>query len=324
MSWFNSLIWPEGVSTYPALLLVVVLAARILPLPVLYHPLTLFSHLATRLAIKVNPDPNRAPKQLLISGSLALLLAWLLPMALVYSLYLFSELPLILDALLLYCSLDWHTKQQQAYAIQQRLQAGQLTLAREQAQTLLCRQTSMLSAMGISKAILESLTLRSASQFIGVLFWFLLGGGLAALGYRLVLELQQQWNTKLRVYRYFAAPVAFVGNTLSAVPKLCATLLLAIQFGVIRCYRQCRQTRLNINRYSFYLLCCASVATRRSLGGPVYYGAQKQQRSKIVQQHEPQAADISALVKLLQFSHLCLLIIIACSSVLQLVWHRTY
>jgi adenosylcobinamide-phosphate synthase len=316
--------WFDNLSAYPLLLLVVVLAARLLALPATYHPLTLYCFFVQQLAKKVNPDPSRPAQQLYISGSLALLVAWLPAMALAYSLYRFSDLPLVLDALLLFFSLDWHNQRQQAIVVQQSLQRGQLTLAREQAKVLLCRRTASLSEMGLSKAVLESLTLRSASQFIGVLCWFLLAGGLAALGYRLLLELQQQWNPKRAAFRCFGRPSSVLAEPLSALPKLISCSLIALQYGVLRCYRQCRQQRQHINRFSFWLLCCTSVALRRSLGGPLYYDDWKLQRSKIIQATEPGAADISVAVKLLQFTHLFCLLLIASSSLLQLTWQLTH
>jgi len=314
------LVWPSGVSAYPAILLLVLLATRFLPLPASYHPLTLFRYFALQLGNKVNPEPQRARQQLYISGSLALLVAWLPAMALLYSLYQFSDLPVLLDALLLFCSLNWYSQQQQALSIQHSLQRGQLTLAREQATALLCRRTAALSSMGLSKAIVESLTLRSASQLTGVLCAFLLGGGLAALGYRLLLELQQQWNPKRAAFHHFGLPATMVANLLTTIPKLIVSVLLALQYGVLRCYRQCRQPRYNINRWSYWLLCCASVALRRNLGGPLYYNQLKQQRSKILQQQEPAPADITLAINLLQFTHIYLLLFIIAGSIVQLVW----
>lgn len=321
MPWPLGITWPSELSAHPAILLLVVLAARLIPMPAAYHPLMLFRYFAQQLAAKVNPDPERPRQQLYISGSLALLVAWLPAMALLYSLYQFSELPLVLDALLLYAGLDWYTTQQQAQKIQQRLQTGQLTLAREQATSLLCRKTSTLSEMGLTKALLESLILRSASHFVGVCLAFVLAGGLGAIGYRLVTELQQQWNPKRDQYRYFGAPASALAGLLTAIPKCISSLLLAIQHGVLRSYRLCRATHcFNINRCSFWLLCCASAALRRSLGGPVYYNGLKQQRSKIKQPNEPVVTDIQRAVSILQFSHLYLLLVIAGGSLLQLVW----
>jgi adenosylcobinamide-phosphate synthase len=312
--------WPEGVSAYTALLLLVVFIARLMPLPAGYHPLTLYRFFALQLGKKVNPDPNRPQQQLYISGSLALLLAWLMPMALLYSLYQFSDLPLVLDALLLYTSLDWRNQQLQAISIQHSLQQRQLSLARQQARTMLCRRTTMLSEMGLSKAMIESLTLRSAIQYLGVLCAFILAGGLAAIGYRLLLELHQQWNPKQQRFKHFGRPAAALQILFSAAPKLISSLLTALQAGVVRSYRQCRHRRLNMNLFSFLLFSCVSTALRRNLGGPLYYSDNKQQRSKMQQQHEPAPADISRALRLLQFNHGYFLLLLLAGSVLQLVW----
>ncbi|WP_051219709.1 cobalamin biosynthesis protein CobD/CbiB [Rheinheimera baltica] len=320
---FYNLSWPEGLSAYPALVVLVVVVARLLPMPPQYHPLTLFRLLAQQLGKKVNPDPSRSRQQLMISGALAILVIWLPIMALLYSLYWFSELPLVLDALLLYCSLDWHTQQQQALVIQRQLQACQLTLAREQAKQLLCRRTASLSEMGLSKALIESLTLRSARQLIAVCCWFLIGGGLAAIGYRLLIEMHQQWNIKRSAHRYFGVTIALLANLTSFIPKLISVSLLAFQHGILQCYRQCRQPKMNLSSGSYWLLCCASVAVQRNIGGPVFYNEHKLQRSKMLQGTDPKPTDIARIIKRLHFVHLYLYVLIMTTSLLQLVWLQT-
>lgn len=294
--------WPAGVSPIPLILLAVIALARLFPLPGAYHPLLLFRYLAQQLAAKVNPDPNRSRQQLLISGSLALLMLWLPLLLLLYSLYLFSEQPLLLDALLLYISLDWQNQRQQALQLQQQLQRGQLTLAREQSTTLLCRRTDNLSQMGLSKALLESLSLRYAIFVVGTCGYFLLGGGLAAFGYRLLQELQQQWSVKRQHFRYFGIPSAVMATVLSAPPKLLCALLLALQHGLRRSMALCRQPRLNLEACSYWLLCCSSAALKRSLGGPAYYNDSKLQRSKMLQPQQPAPQDIKRLIKQLRFT----------------------
>ena len=294
--------WPAGVSPLPLILLAVITLAWLMPLPGAYHPLLLFRYLAQQLGAKVNPDPHRARQQLLISGTLALLILCLPVLLLLYSLYLFSEQPLLLDALLLYISLDWQNQRQQALQLQQQLQRGQLALAREQSNTLLCRRTANLSEMGLSKALLESLSLRYAIFVVGTCGFFLLGGGLAALGYRLLQELQQQWSVKRLNYRYFGIPSAVTAALLNALPKLLCALLLALQHGLRHSLTLARQPRQNIEVCSYWLLCCSSVALKRSLGGPVYYDAAKLQRSKMMQPQQPTAQDIKRLIKQLRFT----------------------
>ncbi|MEW5680854.1 MAG: cobalamin biosynthesis protein [Pseudomonadota bacterium] len=309
--------WPDGLAVYPALLLAVLLLHRLLPLPDAYHPLTALRYLASQLGKKVNPDPNRSPEQLYISGTLALLVFCLPFIALGYAFYTVSELPYALDALLLYLSLDWQNQRSQAMQVQQQLQAGQLSLARQLAKPLLLRQCQSLSAMGLSKAVIESLVLRASASLLGVLCYFLLGGGLAAFSYRLLLLAQQQWNSKLPVYRYFGRPAALLARLVNAPVQLLCTLVLVLQHGVKRCYRQLRQPRLNINLLSFCLLGCASVALNRSLGGPVYYQREKISRSRLTQQHEPTATDIASAIKMLAFMQSLLYLLLIAFAVLQ-------
>ncbi|GAB60419.1 cobalamin biosynthesis protein CobD/CbiB [Rheinheimera nanhaiensis] len=311
--------WPDGLSVYPPLLLAVLLLHRLLPLPDAYHPLTALRFLCRQLGNKVNPDPNRPRQQLYISGTLALLVFCLPFIALGYALYAVSELPYALDALLLYLSLDWQNQRGQAMLVQQQLQAGQLSLARQSAKPLLLRQCQTLSAMGLSKAVIESLVLRASTSLIGVLCYFLLGAGLAAFSYRLLLLVQQQWNCKLPTYRYFGRPAAMLIRLLNTPPQLLCILILAIQHGIKRCYHQARQPRLNINLLSFWLLGCASVALQRSLGGPVYYQQPKISRSRLTQRHEPEAADIAGAAKMLAFMQGLLLLLLLAFGLLQWV-----
>ena len=304
----------------PPLLLLVVLVSRLIPLSEAYHPLTFLRFFAQRLAAKVNPDPNRAAGQLLISGTLALLVAWLPFAALLLSIQHFSELPWLIDALVLYGCLDWQTHVSRARHIQRDLQRGQLTLAREQMASLVLRRTDNLTAMGLSKAGIESLMLRSSSQVVATLLWFLVGGGIAALSYRLLVELHQQWNSKLPEFRYFGRPAALLLALLSAPALLLSCISLALSYGIRRCVRLCRQRPQHTAALPYYLLCCTSAALRRNLAGPLYYRQQKHQRSRINQGQEPDATDLGRALTLTKHCHNSVSLIATVITLLQLVW----
>lgn len=296
---------PQGLWYAPLMLLAVVLAANWFSLPAAYHPLTLFRYFARQLAAKVHPDPTRSAQQQLTSGSLAVVVATAPPLLLCYSLYQFSELPQLLDALLLYLSLDWQQQRKHIQNVSDSLRRGQLTLAKEQATKLLLRDTSHLTAMGLSKAMLESTVLRNTRLMLGVWCWFLIGGGSAALAYRLLQELAQQWNCKLPFNYHFGRPVGWLANMTAAPAVLISSIILALQHGISLSYRLFRQSpRLNINSMSFILLCCASVAVRCNLGGPVYYSNIKVLRSRITYQREPIWLDISNGLRVVHFVQL--------------------
>lgn len=310
--WWQQL-WPE-----PLVLLAVVLTSQLLVLPSSYHPLTLFRYFARQLGRKVHPDPARPRQQLHLSGSLAVIVAVSPPVLLCYSLYLFSELPLALDALLLYICLDWPLQRKQLLNVSDNLRRNQLGLAREQAASILLRDSSRLTEMGLSKALIETVILRSCKLELAVWFWFLLGGGVAALLYRLIHELAQQWNCKLPENKHFAAAASWLSELSAALPLAIATAILALQYGIRRCMRQSRVTRQFFSRSSFYLLSCASVATRCSLGGPAYYAGQKALRSRFTQQRQPGWRDVSISIRIVHFIQLYFMLFVMSLLLLQL------
>ncbi|MBU2114882.1 MAG: cobalamin biosynthesis protein [Gammaproteobacteria bacterium] len=314
------MIWPQELWLNPPLLLAVVLLSTFLPLPSAYHPLSLYRYLAFSLARKVNPDPNRPRQQLYISGTLAVVIATLPILALCYSLYQFAELPFLLDGILLYASLNWSQRRTDALQLQQLLQRNQLSLARERSASLLLRRSDNLTAMGLSKALCESLLLRSSIEVVATLLWFLLGGGIAALAYRLLVVLQQQWNRKLADFTYFGLPANALVQWLSSPGLVFCCVVLALNYGIRRCWRNCRAKPVNMSRLPYWLLCCGATALKRSLGGPVYYCERKLQRSRIQQQQQPTAADINKALKLCRQCHQAALTLAGVILLLQWVW----
>lgn len=314
------MLWPQELWLNPPLLLAVVLLSTLLPLPGAYHPLSLFRYIAFSLARKVNPDPNRPRQQLYISGTLAVAIATLPILALCYSLYQFAELPFLLDGILLYASLNWSQRRADALQLQQLLQRNQLSLARERSANLLLRRSDNLTAMGLSKALCESVLLRSSSEVVATLLWFLLGGGLAALAYRLLVVLQQQWNRKLVDFKHFGLPANALVQLLSAPGLVFCCSVFALNYGIRRCWYHCRSTPVHISRLPYWVLCCGATALRRNLGGPVYYCERKLQRSRIPQQQDPTAADISTALKLCRQCQSAVVMLAGIILLLQWVW----
>ncbi len=95
-----------------------------------------------------------------------------------------------------------------------------------------------MSAIGLTKACIETLSLRFAKQWFSVLFWFMLGGGIAALSYRLLQELQQCWNPKLTQFQHFgrvcrqfgAAAKLYTGTVMRYFNRLIAAV--AAKLGI--------------------------------------------------------------------------------------------
>ncbi len=304
----------------PLLALLMILLSTLLPLPASYQPLQLFRLVAVAMAKKVN-KPAYSAGQLLLSGSLALLLLWLPVLALASAFAQLSQWPELWQALLLYCCLDWQQQRQQVLAVSQSLDKQQLNLARDQLQPMLLRQTRQMSAVGLSKACIETLSLRFAKQWFSVLFWFMLGGGVAALAYRLLQELQQCWNPKLTQFQHFGQPAASLVRLLSFIPVvICGTLIALLrQWRASWLYfRFSQDGQLQLPQR--WLLAASSAALGRNLAGPLYYGNDKQRRVRIGPATEPQSSDIRIWLNLCRQLQIASFILIASVWLLLLVY----
>lgn len=302
--------WLNALPAWPVMALLALLASRLLVLPAARAPFKVLAFLLQRLAKKVHPDISRSHFQQQLSGTLALLLVLLLPLAITYGFYLVSELPLVLDALILYFCLGSRLELQHASAVAGSINRQQLTLAREQAKPLLLRDRRNLSAMGLSKACIESLLLQNAANLIAVLFWFLLGGGLLALAYTLLQTAARQWNSKLAHYCYFGRTAARCYQLAVAPALIISALLLAIQTGLGAAWRNFRAAEALFFYWpSRLLLAAGASALRNKLGGPAFYAGIKTPRQRLGAGPEPTANDILRTILLINAQQTALIIL---------------
>jgi adenosylcobinamide-phosphate synthase len=310
--------WLAEVSAYPLVLLSVWLLGSLVLFPQDYQPITFFSIFAKQLAAKVHPDPGRASSQQLISGSLAMALVLLPTLALLAPLYWLSDWPLLLDALLLYFCLDFVHYRQQSHKITLAISQQQNSRAKDLLQPLVLRQTQSLSTAGLCKATIEMLWLRTAKQWVGVSFWFLIGGGLAAVAYRLLLLCNQQWNDKQSNFRYFGRPAAVLTQWASFPACLITALLLAFLTDVTGTLRQWRAAfRLNLCLPHLLILGALVQALQVNLAGPAIYLQQKIKRDRLGPPSLPVAGHLIAALNLNRQFQLYLAFIVFIFSLLQ-------
>lgn len=313
--------WLADLSAYPLILLCIWLLGSLVLLPQDYQPLTFFRIFAKQLAAKVHPDPNRATSQQLISGSLALALVMLPTLALLAPLYWLSDWPLVLDGLLLYFCLDFVHYRQQSHKIALAISQQQNSRAKDLLQPLVLRQTQSLSSAGLCKANIEMLWLRTAKQWVGVSFWFLIGGGLAAVAYRLLLLCNQQWNDKQNNFRYFGRPASLLTQWASFPGSLITALLLAFLTDITGAFRQWREASgLKLCLPHLLVLGALASALRVNLAGPVIYQQQKNQRKRIGPSHLPQVGDVLGSLKLNRQFQLYSALLVFIFSLLQSLW----
>ena len=198
------------------ILLAVMLIKTIVSRFAAHEPLRFFQFYCQQLSNKVNNLGNSI-KQQRIAGLVAIVVT-LTPIAIILWLFAdFVAVDYLWHGLLLYIALGSFTLQSTNKSIAQALVAKQNYVAKQTLQPWVLRETEQLSAVGLSKAAIEMQILRTLQQGYVVAFIFLFVGPLAALSYRLLLEMHYCWNIKIAQYSHFG----FYANMLV---KLCQWL----------------------------------------------------------------------------------------------------
>lgn len=286
--------------------LVVSLLDRIWVWPDKFNPLTFARLLANRMAGKVNKDRSHSVMQQRTSGSLALLVL-LLPLAtLLLILLSFASFPFFFDALLLLIAIQFQGIRQRTSKVSRCLHRQQKALARDALAPLVLRETSNLSPLGIAKASIESLLLRYTYQYVCVVFWYLLLGGVAALCYRLLLEFSWCWNKKHRQFNHFGHPAAAMLTLLQWLPIRLSAASFALAEGIAGAWRGAKQRK--VNQRSF-LLAIIGGALGIELSGPVYYDKQKIRLPKLGGPRQVRHGDIQRALQACWRSQFILLVL---------------
>lgn len=268
----------------PLLMLLAVVLAILLPLPDSYHPLTFFRFFAQRLGQKVNPARERSRHQQRLSGTLAIAVALLPWLCILLAFVQLSALPQVFEAILLYVLLDVSSKRQRIQKLQLALQHQQLSLSRDLASLSLLRQTSPLSALGLSKAAIESLWLNFSQIWFSTLLWFILFGIWPALVIRLLAILQQEWSPKLQHNHDFGVAIARLSDWLQKPGYWLCFFLICLRFRCRRSIQRYRQLAPGyFPRAQRACLAAVSASLNCRLGGPVVYNTENVQRDKIGQ-----------------------------------------
>lgn len=222
----NILTSPHLYSAVVTLLLLMALKA-ILGQFITQQPLAFFNFYCQRLADKVN-KANNSPRQQNISGLIAIIVT-LVP--LITILWLFEtliEVQWLWQALLLYFALGSFGLTKTSKAIARELVANNNYQAKQKLAPLVLRDTEQLSPLGISKACIEMKVLRSSQLLVCVGFYYLILGPLAALTFRLLLEMHYSWNIKLHRFIHFGAAVNHFVKLLQWLPSRLFALLLLL------------------------------------------------------------------------------------------------
>jgi adenosylcobinamide-phosphate synthase len=258
-----------------------------------HEPLRFFQFYCLQLGNKVNKIENSGQQQT-IAGLLSLLVT-LIPIVIILWLFAdFVAVDYMWQGLLLYLALGNLSLGKINTGIAQALVSKQSYLAKKTLKALLLRETDQLSPVGLSKAAIEMQLLRSVQQVYVVAFVFVFFGPLAALSYRLILEMHYCWNTKLPQFKRFGFYSHLFCQLIQWLPnRFIALLFLFSAFG------QNSQLSWRLSRSCFFklnndfVMACFAFALSVRLGGVAMY--QKEKLRKVAFNdlaRQPEAQDI--------------------------------
>ena len=214
--------------SYQLLILLTVLVSKATVSHFISHePLHLFQFYCQKLSDKVNKPQNSAQQQT-IAGLVAIIVT-LAPIIVILWLFeFFIEVPWLWQGFLLYFALGPFNLMAKSKAIAQALVANQNYLAKQTLKPLMLREIEPLSKMGLSKSCIEMQLLKTLQQTVVVVFYFFLFGPLAAVSYRLILEMHYSWNIKQVNFRHFGRPASVLINVMQWLPIRIFTLMMLL------------------------------------------------------------------------------------------------
>ncbi len=280
------------------ILLTVVLSKAVSSHFIRHEPLRFFQFYCLKLSDKVN-RPQNSSRQQMVAGLVAIIVT-LLPIAIILWLFeAFIAVDFLWQFLLLYIAIGSFGLAQVNKSIAQALVAKQTYVAKQILSPWVLRETEPLSSLGLSKTSIEMQLLRTLQQGYTVAIIFMTFGPLAAICYRLLLEMHYSWNTKLARYNHFGLYSQHVVNLLQWLPvRIFSLLLLFTSIGknFVLFWRLSKQHFFQLNNNITVLLLALNLEVK--LGGVAIYNDQTQGKEKLRKlsfndlARQPQATDI--------------------------------
>lgn len=213
------------------ILLAVIVSKAVVSHFINHEPLRFFQFYCLSLSNKVNKSTNSQQQQT-IAGLIAILVT-LVPISIILWLFeSFIEVDFLWQFLLLYIAMGAFGLTKVNKNIAQALVAKQNYLAKQTLASWVLRETEPLSTVGLSKTCIEMLLLKTLQQGYTVAFIFMLAGPIAAISFRLLLEMHYSWNTKLLKYNHFGLLSKYIVNIAQWLPvRIFSLLLLFVTIG---------------------------------------------------------------------------------------------
>jgi adenosylcobinamide-phosphate synthase len=279
-------------------LLIVVIALSLDSLfgePKRFHPLVMFGRFA-------NAIEQHLYKKNRWHGMLVVLVA-IAPIVSLSALTRLTPYGLILDAVLLYLALGWHSLIAHARPVRDALRNNEIARARQQVGMIVSRDTAAMQPGDVSKATVESVLENGNDAIFGALFWFLIAGAPGAVAYRLANTLDAMWGYRNERYHAFGWAAARLDDALNFIPARLTALSYAVAGhtgSALRCWIE--QAKRWDSPNAGPVMASGAGSLGLALGGPASYHGTMEDRPILGSGRAPQAADIDRALTLVDRS----------------------
>ena len=203
--------------------------------PAKFHPLVGFGRWS-RLLEHVLNRISGAPGYLV--GVVAVVAALLPLILIIWMLQSSATLSLIgtclLQLVILYLCIGWHSLQEHVSDVWRGLATDDLPAGREALAKIVSRNTQVLDADEVAQAGIESTLENSSDALFATLFWFLIGGAEAALLHRWVNTLDAMWGYRNERYFYFGWAAARLDDAMAWLPARLTAFSFVLAAGEYR------------------------------------------------------------------------------------------
>ena len=218
----------------------------------------------------------------------------------------------VVDIAALYFALGHRSLWEHALRVRQALEAGSLEEARIRVGYMVSRDTGKMDARAVAAATVESVLENGNDAVFGALFWFLVAGAPGVLLFRLANTLDAMWGYRTPRYLYFGWAAARLDDVLNFVPARLTALTYALigsTRNALRCWRL--QARAWESPNAGPVMAAGAGALELGLGGGAYYHGQWEERPPLGVGSAPDAAAITAALRLVR-SGVVLWLLLAC------------
>lgn len=213
-----------------------------------------------------------------------------------------------------YSSLAMTDLRLKAKAVYKKLKENEINQARRELAKIVGRDTRLLNGEKITLAAIESIAENTNDGIIAPLFFFILGGPLAALGYKTINTLDSMIGYKDEKYLEFGWFSARLDDIVNFVPaRICGCLISFSSFLIGKGFKNSFKIMLrdgakHVSPNSGISEAAMAGALSISLGGGAYYGGEFLNRpfigegkKKIIPEFITEALKISWLTSFLMF-----------------------